>query len=74
MTHQIYIERNFEWYHVFCRVDAMAAPMADKGVELERTLGFFQFNRDCGDEEVSEGLSDLSYMKYNLRRVYCYDH
>ena len=30
----------------------MAAPLAEKGVELERTLGYFQFNRDCDDEEV----------------------
>lgn len=30
----------------------MAAPLAEKGVELERTLGYFQFNRDCNDEEV----------------------
>ena len=36
----------------FCRVDAMAAPLSEKGVELERTLGFFQFNRDVDDEEV----------------------
>ena len=35
-----------------CRVDAMAAPLSEKGVELERTLGFFQFNRDVDDEEV----------------------
>ena len=34
------------------RVDAMAAPLSEKGVELERTLGFFQFNRDVDDEEV----------------------
>lgn len=42
-------------YHLFasvCRVDAMAAPLSEKGVELERTLGFFQFNRDVDDEEV----------------------
>lgn len=31
----------------------MAAPLSEKGVELERTLGFFQFNRDVDDEEVS---------------------
>ena len=30
----------------------MAAPLSEKGVELERTLGFFQFNRDVDDEEV----------------------
>ena len=30
----------------------MAAPLAEKGVDLERTLGYFQFNRDCDDEEV----------------------
>ena len=30
----------------------MAAPLSEKGVELERTLGFFQFNRDVADEEV----------------------
>ena len=30
----------------------MAAPLSEKGVELERTLGYFQFNRDCDDEEV----------------------
>jgi len=37
----------------FCfRVDAMAAPLQEKGVELERTLGYFQFNRDVDDEEV----------------------
>lgn len=36
----------------FCRVDAMAAPLSEKGVELERTLGYFQFNRDVDDEEV----------------------
>jgi len=36
----------------FFRVDAMAAPLSEKGVELERTLGFFQFNRDVDDEEV----------------------
>ncbi|KAM7448230.1 hypothetical protein ABFA07_003643 [Porites harrisoni] len=34
------------------RVEAMAAPLAEKGVELERTLGYFQFNRDCDDEEA----------------------
>ena len=34
------------------RVDAMAAPLSEKGVELERTLGYFQFNRDVDDEEV----------------------
>ncbi|KAJ7388705.1 hypothetical protein OS493_036144 [Desmophyllum pertusum] len=33
------------------RVDAMSAPLSEKGVELERTLGFFQFNRDVADEE-----------------------
>ena len=30
----------------------MAAPLSEKGVELERTLGYFQFNRDVDDEEV----------------------
>lgn len=34
------------------RVDAMAAPLAEKGVDLERTLGYFQFNRDVDDEEA----------------------
>lgn len=34
------------------RVDAMAAPLSHKGVELERTLGYFQFNRDVDDEEA----------------------
>ena len=31
----------------------MAAPLSEKGVELERTLGYFQFNRDVDDEEVN---------------------
>ena len=30
----------------------MAAPLSEQGVELERTLGYFQFNRDVDDEEV----------------------
>ncbi|XP_015776593.1 PREDICTED: spectrin beta chain, non-erythrocytic 1-like, partial [Acropora digitifera] len=34
------------------RVDAMAAPLSEQGVELERTLGYFQFNRDVDDEEA----------------------
>lgn len=34
------------------RVDAMAAPLSEQGIELERTLGYFQFNRDVDDEEV----------------------
>ena len=45
---------------LFFRVDAMAAPLQEKGVELERTLGFFQFNRDCDDEEVRNFHTRLS--------------
>lgn len=42
----------------------MAAPLADKGSELERTLGYFQFNRDVDDEEVR--IFHLSYAKFSI--------
>ena len=42
------------------RVDAMAAPLSEKGVELERTLGYFQFNRDVDDEEVKRFHTSLA--------------
>ena len=30
----------------------MAAPLSEKGVDIERSLNYFQFNRDVDDEEV----------------------
>ena len=39
----------------------MAAPLSEKGVELERTLGYFQFNRDVDDEEVKRFYTSLEW-------------
>ena len=39
----------------------MAAPLSEKGVELERTLGYFQFNRDVDDEEVKRSHTILAW-------------
>ena len=47
-----YFAESFAIVFFLRRVDAMAAPLSEKGVELERTLGYFQFNRDVDDEEV----------------------
>ena len=42
----------------------MAAPLSEKGVELERTLGYFQFNRDVDDEEVRTFHTGVAWSAY----------
>ena len=51
----------------------MAAPLAEKGVDLERTLGYFQFNRDVDDEEVRKiHIYLLDAVKQRLRSSVLY--
>lgn len=40
---------------------AMEAPMAERGQELELAVNFYQFNRDVDDEQVTLLFFDLSF-------------
>lgn len=55
------LNRSLLLFFFLHRVDAMAAPLSEKGVELERTLGYFQFNRDVDDEEVKRFHTSLEW-------------
>jgi len=38
---------------MFVRYDALEAPLAEKAVELDLAMQFFQFDRDVDDEKVT---------------------